>query len=194
MKEVPERIAFAWIAQHKAASNAHGPKRDRMLAAAADRMERGLYLLGATAIEDRLQAGATGAIDSLRRAGCRLWMLTGDKRETAVNVAMASKLTTPETVLFAVDGTTAEECMDQIAHIRAELRAKRRWKPGTVHEDLGVVIHGSALQQIMGGPAIEDQDAEDEVGLASVGYSSVKGFQQDSESQSLARVSSDLSN
>ena len=47
-------------------------------------IERDLMLLGATAIEDKLQEGVPEAIAELRRANVRFWMLTGDKHATAV--------------------------------------------------------------------------------------------------------------
>ena len=49
-------------------------------------METGLILLGATAIEDRLQDGVPECIKSLSQAGIKIWVLTGDKIETAINV------------------------------------------------------------------------------------------------------------
>eukprot|EP00061_Rhincodon_typus_P015318 g42927.t1 len=44
---------------------------------------------GATGIEDRLQDGVPGTIEALREAGILIWVLTGDKQETAVNIAYA---------------------------------------------------------------------------------------------------------
>ena len=58
----------------------------------AEEMERGLQLAGATAIEDKLQVGVPQTIDALARAGIRLWVLTGDKLETAVNIGYACSL------------------------------------------------------------------------------------------------------
>ncbi|KAI9846365.1 MAG: hypothetical protein M1838_001316 [Thelocarpon superellum] len=55
-------------------------------------IEHDLELAGATAIEDRLQEGVPEAIDKLRRAGIKIWMLTGDKRETAINVGHSCRL------------------------------------------------------------------------------------------------------
>lgn len=43
-------------------------------------------LLGATAIEDRLQAGVPETIATLMRADIKIWVLTGDKQETAINI------------------------------------------------------------------------------------------------------------
>lgn len=47
-------------------------------------------LLGATAIEDRLQAGVPETISTLMRADIKIWVLTGDKQETAINIGEAS--------------------------------------------------------------------------------------------------------
>ena len=49
-------------------------------------VERDLTIVGATAIEDRLQEGVPETIESMRAAGIKVWVLTGDKEETAVNI------------------------------------------------------------------------------------------------------------
>jgi phospholipid-translocating ATPase len=58
----------------------------------AQSIESALELAGVTAIEDRLQQGVPEAIEKLRRANIALWMLTGDKRETAINVGHSCRL------------------------------------------------------------------------------------------------------
>lgn len=55
-------------------------------------VEVGLSLLGTTAIEDKLQEGVAESIEKIRRAGIKMWMLTGDKRETAINIGYSCKL------------------------------------------------------------------------------------------------------
>lgn len=55
-------------------------------------IENDLHILGATAIEDKLQYGVTEAIEKIKRAGIKMWMLTGDKRETAINIGYSCKL------------------------------------------------------------------------------------------------------
>jgi len=56
------------------------------------RIENNMTLLGVTAIEDKLQAGVAESIEKIRRAGIKMWMLTGDKRETAINIGYSCKL------------------------------------------------------------------------------------------------------
>ncbi|QLG72431.1 hypothetical protein HG535_0D01390 [Zygotorulaspora mrakii] len=57
-----------------------------------EEIEEELHLLGATAIEDKLQEGVAESIEKIRRAGIHMWMLTGDKRETAINIGYSCKL------------------------------------------------------------------------------------------------------
>ena len=60
-------------------------------------------IIGITAIEDRLQDGVPDTIKDLLRAGIKLWVLTGDKVETAINIGFSSKLLKRETTLIRVD-------------------------------------------------------------------------------------------
>jgi phospholipid-translocating ATPase len=60
--------------------------RDEKLEAVSDEIEHDLRLLGATAIEDRLQDGVPETIADLKTAGIKLWVATGDKLETAIGM------------------------------------------------------------------------------------------------------------
>ena len=55
------------------------------------------FAVGATGIEDCLQDGVGETIEALREAGMRIWVLTGDKRETAVNIGYSSRLLSEDT-------------------------------------------------------------------------------------------------
>ncbi|CAM9921143.1 unnamed protein product, partial [Ectocarpus fasciculatus] len=61
-----------------------------------DEVEKNLRLLGCTAIEDKLQDGVGTCVDALQRARVKVWMLTGDKEETAINIGVACQLLGPE--------------------------------------------------------------------------------------------------
>merc|ERR1711871_310795 len=63
-------------------------------------MEQDLNLTGITAIEDRLQDEVPSVIADLATAGMVLWMLTGDKEETAVNIATSCNLILERTHLY----------------------------------------------------------------------------------------------
>jgi len=80
-----------WAVQHQAAENAL-EKRDKLLMESYNRMENKMRLVGATGIEDRLQDGVPEAIARLREAGIVVWVLTGDKQETAINIAHSCRL------------------------------------------------------------------------------------------------------
>ena len=58
--------------------------REAKIEAISDELEHDLRLLGATAIEDRLQDGVPETIADLKRAGIKIWVATGDKLETAI--------------------------------------------------------------------------------------------------------------
>lgn len=62
-----------------------------------------LPLSGATGIEDRLQDGVPETIAALRKAGLQIWVLTGDKQETAINIAYACKLLDPEEEILTLN-------------------------------------------------------------------------------------------
>lgn len=58
----------------------------------AEELESGLELLGSTAIEDKLQDNVDETIYDIRKAGIQVWVLTGDKVETAINIGLSCKL------------------------------------------------------------------------------------------------------
>ncbi|KAJ3112249.1 hypothetical protein HDU96_004757 [Phlyctochytrium bullatum] len=76
--------------------------RSQRVAEVAEEIERNLMLLGATAIEDRLQDGVPETIEKLRRANIRVWMLTGDKTETAINIGHTCSIIRPDSTVFVV--------------------------------------------------------------------------------------------
>lgn len=84
--------------------------RDDLLAEAAEKIERNLLLLGATAIEDKLQIGVPDAIADLSRADIKIWVLTGDKQETAINIGYSCKLLTTDMPLITINEEDLEVC------------------------------------------------------------------------------------
>ena len=94
--------------------------RAAKLRVAAAMIERDLNLLGATGIEDKLQEGVPEAIESLRQAGIKVWVLTGDKQETAISIGLSCKLLTPNMQQIIVNGTSEEECRQLLADAKSK--------------------------------------------------------------------------
>ncbi|KAG2179181.1 hypothetical protein INT43_002031, partial [Umbelopsis isabellina] len=80
-----------WSLEYTKASLSIDDRQEKLFDA-AEKIEVGLRITGATAIEDKLQEGVADTIDRIRRAGMRMWMLTGDKRETAINIGYSCRL------------------------------------------------------------------------------------------------------
>ncbi|KAH8079169.1 phospholipid-translocating ATPase [Aureococcus anophagefferens] len=91
------------------ACTALGSARKEKLVAAAALIEKDLAIVGATAIEDKLQDGVPSTIAELAKAEIKLWVLTGDKMETAINIGYSARLLTPDMYLvkLPVEGADA---------------------------------------------------------------------------------------
>jgi phospholipid-translocating ATPase len=85
-RELEENEYAYFDRKFTAAKNSVSTDRDEKIEEAADLLERDLILLGATAVEDKLQKGVPECIDKLAQAGIKIWVLTGDKMETAINI------------------------------------------------------------------------------------------------------------
>uniref|UniRef100_A0A060SZE9 Phospholipid-transporting ATPase n=1 Tax=Blastobotrys adeninivorans TaxID=409370 RepID=A0A060SZE9_BLAAD len=90
-RELSAKEYNEWNARHEVATTAL-TNREEQMEEVADSIERELTLLGGTAIEDRLQDGVPQSIALLGEAGIKLWVLTGDKVETAINIGFSCNL------------------------------------------------------------------------------------------------------
>jgi phospholipid-transporting ATPase len=93
--------------------------RAALLREAASLIECNLNLLGATGIEDKLQDGVPEAIESLREAGVKVWVLTGDKQETAISIGLSCKLLTHNMQQIIINGNSKEACENLLAEAKA---------------------------------------------------------------------------
>ncbi|KAH8548896.1 hypothetical protein BGW37DRAFT_559478 [Umbelopsis sp. PMI_123] len=95
-------------------------------------VERDFTLLGATAIEDKLQYHVPDCIETLRDAGINVWVLTGDKVETAINIGYASNLLGKDSQLWILRGhddsaevlSNFEDMIDKMEREREEINAE----------------------------------------------------------------------
>jgi magnesium-transporting ATPase (P-type) len=109
-----EEQCTEWLALYKAASVSL-KNRKELLTEAAIRIETGLHIVGATAIEDKLQVRVPETIATLEKAGIKLWVLTGDKRETAVEIGYSTNVLTSKMHLIEIPDTGIKQVRTQIA-------------------------------------------------------------------------------
>ncbi|KAJ1926427.1 phospholipid transporting ATPase [Tieghemiomyces parasiticus] len=110
---IPAAEYDAWAVEYHAASNLLDG-REEAIDAACERLEHSLTLVGGTAIEDRLQDGVPEAIAQLALAGLKIWVLTGDKTETAINIGFSCNLLHDAMQLVVVAGSDAESTETQL--------------------------------------------------------------------------------
>ncbi|KAF1731528.1 putative phospholipid-transporting ATPase DRS2 [Beauveria bassiana] len=127
--EVDEKGRIKYQAASPDEATTVGGNRADELDKAAEIIEHDLTLLGATAIEDRLQDGVPETIHTLQEANIKVWVLTGDRQETAINIGMSCKLLSEDMMLLIVNEETAEGTRD---NVQKKLDAIRTQGDGTI--------------------------------------------------------------
>ncbi|KAI1194596.1 hypothetical protein F5X97DRAFT_310732 [Nemania serpens] len=145
-KFIPEAEYVGWKKIYHSATTSLIDRQDK-IEDAGEQIEQALDLVGATAIEDKLQVGVPETIDKLRRANIKIWMLTGDKRETAINIAHSARICRPGSVIFILDSAKGD-LEGQIRDATEDLRS------GNIHSV--VVIDGQTLASVEKSPILMD--------------------------------------
>jgi len=122
VKILSEDDTEQWLKDFKEASTSV-EDRDTKLTDVAYEIEKDLHIVGATAIEDKLQDGVPETIANLGKAGIKLWVLTGDKRETAIEIGYSTKVLSPKMHLTEVVNGPAQNvkalvAMELMRHIK----------------------------------------------------------------------------
>jgi len=136
-RELTEEEWSSWNEGHHAASCAIND-RDEKVAASAELIEQELFLLGGTAIEDRLQDNVPETISLLAQADVKLWVLTGDKQETAINIGYSARLLDRSMEVLILSGSSAEECTSALEELKqrvATLAAASKFAAPTIISD-----------------------------------------------------------
>lgn len=143
MREVPENEFQEWYKIYDTAQMTVGGNRAEEVDKASEIIEKDFFLLGATAIEDRLQDGVPETIHTLQQANIKVWVLTGDRQETAINIGMSCKLLSEDMMLLIVNEETAAATRD---NIQKKMDAIRTQGDGTIEtETLALIIDGKSL-------------------------------------------------
>ncbi|XP_035423172.1 phospholipid-transporting ATPase ID isoform X1 [Cygnus atratus] len=151
-KDLEESYYEDWSERLHRASGAPEAREDR-LARLYDEVEHDMMLLGATAIEDKLQQGVPETIAILTLANIKIWVLTGDKQETAVNIGYSCKMLTDDmTEVFVITGHTVLEVREELRKAREKMMdASRSMSNGfSYQEKLSSTKLTSVLEAIAG--------------------------------------------
>ncbi|KAL5761518.1 hypothetical protein ACOSP7_017782 [Xanthoceras sorbifolium] len=158
-RELDEEEYKAFDEKFSEAKNSVSENRETLIDEVTEKIENDLVLLGATAVEDKLQNGVPDCIDKLAQAGIKIWVLTGDKMETAINIGFSCSLLrqgmkqviinleTPQIKALekageksAITKASKESVLRQITEGKAQLTAS-----GGGSEAFALIIDGKSL-------------------------------------------------
>uniref|UniRef100_A0A1A8QH51 Phospholipid-transporting ATPase n=1 Tax=Nothobranchius rachovii TaxID=451742 RepID=A0A1A8QH51_9TELE len=163
-KDLEESYMEGWRQRHHEASTALEGREER-LDELYEEIEKDMILLGATAVEDKLQDGVPQTIEQLAKADIKIWVLTGDKQETAENIGYSCNMLREEMKeVFIVAANTAEG-------VKEELQNARRKMCPEAAEDPSVIKARAGLFWLKMTETVEDEKVDDEYGLIINGHS-----------------------
>ncbi len=135
IREISEEEYRVWAGIYEKAAETVA-NRQKELDKAAEMIEKDLFLLGATAIEDKLQDGVPETIRTLQQAGIKFWILTGDRLEAAISVGIGCKLISLDMSLLIID---EESCWETKEFMEKKLQAMK----GRINPEAEVNLHKS---------------------------------------------------
>ncbi|XP_066506319.1 phospholipid-transporting ATPase ID [Hoplias malabaricus] len=168
-KDLDEAEYEIWRVRHHEASTALDD-REAKLDAIYEEIEKDLLLIGATAVEDKLQDGVPQTIEQLSKADIKIWVLTGDKQETAENIGYSCNMLREEMKeVFIIAADTAESVREELVN------ARKKMSPDSPDETpfRRSKILGKVSEFVM------DETVDGEYGLVINGHSLAYGLQED---------------
>lgn len=131
---------------HEAAASIHN--REERLDAVSEEIEQNMLLMGGTAIEDRLQEGVPETIAELSKSGIKLWVLTGDKTETAINIGFSCNLLTTDMELLILRSDNRADTAKLLDNTLEKLdkEAQTELNTTTGERKYALVIDGTTLK------------------------------------------------
>ncbi|XP_024905477.1 phospholipid-transporting ATPase FetA [Pteropus alecto] len=128
-RELDNSFFHAWSKKHSEACLSL-ENRENKISSVYEEIEKDLMLIGATAIEDKLQDGVPETIITLNKAKIKMWVLTGDKQETAVNIAFACNIFEDAVDgLFIVEGNDSETVREELRSVMDKMKPKSLLDP-----------------------------------------------------------------
>eukprot|EP01080_Neovahlkampfia_damariscottae_P006577 gene6577-10740_t len=121
MKEIKENFEENHKILHDARQEIEPNRKEELLAIAYANFEKDIKLLGVSALEDKIQDGTTDCLNSFKEAGIKIWMLTGDKLDTAENISEACSLLHDDIKRFRFTDQNANS-IEKISQILNEMK------------------------------------------------------------------------
>jgi phospholipid-translocating ATPase len=112
-KEISDEEYEKWRAEHHEASTSLDNRHEKV-SQVYEQIEQDLMYVGSTAIEDKLQDGVPECIAKLAQANIKIWVLTGDKLETAINIGFSCQLLTNDMEVFTIEAKNEQDLLMQI--------------------------------------------------------------------------------
>ena len=139
-KIIDENFYQSWKYRLNEASCSLENREDKV-DACYEEIEKNLILLGATAIEDKLQDGVPQTIANLASAGIKLWVLTGDKQETAINIGYSCQLLSDDMAdVFVVEGFEFDQVKGELMACRDIMKTvAKQHKNSNMNCDVSVI-------------------------------------------------------
>uniref|UniRef100_A0A8C7XBL4 Phospholipid-transporting ATPase n=1 Tax=Oryzias sinensis TaxID=183150 RepID=A0A8C7XBL4_9TELE len=177
-KNLEENYMEEWRKRHNEASTAMEGREER-LEELYEEIEKDMTLLGATAVEDKLQDGVPQTIEQLAKADIKIWVLTGDKQETAENIGYSCNILREEmNEVFIVAANTA-------GGVRRELQ--RKMCPDAAEEP-SVIKARAGLFWLKKTETVQDEKVNGEYAMLINGHSLAFALEEDLELELLRTV------
>ncbi|XP_050803362.1 phospholipid-transporting ATPase IA isoform X2 [Gopherus flavomarginatus] len=138
--EISESEYQEWLdVYHRASTSIQN--RALKLEESYELVEKNLQLLGATAIEDKLQDKVPETIETLMKADIKIWILTGDKQETAINIGHSCKLLKKNMGLIVINEGSLDGTRETLSRHCSTLGDALRKE-----NDFALIIDGKTLK------------------------------------------------
>jgi phospholipid-translocating ATPase len=119
-KKISKKKLDLWLQEYQQIMIGNSPSKDEDLDTLSIKIEKKLELFGVSAIEDKLQEGVPEAISLLTKANIRIWMITGDKEETAEEIAKSCNLLSKTSELIQLYNSDFESIKSKLKELHSK--------------------------------------------------------------------------
>ena len=144
VRDISEDEWKEWNARyHKASLDVES--RERALADVYERIERDVSLVGVTGIEDKLQADVEDTLETLRAAGVKVWMLTGDKQQTAEEIGRSSGLIAGRDRIHYLNAANRAELASVLDGVSRDIQSSAAASSASSSSPYVLIVDGATL-------------------------------------------------